>query len=65
MREVIFKLLSDQNETLFSRLEIEQQRVAKELIDNKDRCESILRRISEMEESLKTQFVSIKNGGLK
>ncbi len=65
MREVIFKLLSDQNETLFSRLEKEQQRGAEELIDNKDRCESILRRISEMEESLKTQFVSIKNGGLK
>ena len=65
MRDVILKLLSDQNETLFSRLEKEQQRVAGELIDNKDRCESILRRISEMEECLKTQFVSIKNGGLK
>ena len=65
MGKIVHSFLTCQNEELFKRLEKEHQKVAEELIDNKDRCESILSRISEMEEDLKIQFVSIKNGGQK
>ena len=40
--------------------EKEQQTVAEELIENKNQCESILRRIDEMLSTLQIQFANIK-----
>jgi GTP-binding protein EngB required for normal cell division len=60
MRDAVFGLLTSQNEDLFNRLEKEQQTVAEELIDNKNQCESIIRRLDEMLSVLQIQFANIK-----
>ena len=60
MRDAVFGLLTSQNEDLFNRLEKEQQTVAEELIDNKNQCESIIRRLDEMLSMLQIQFANIK-----
>jgi hypothetical protein len=56
----IHSLLSKQNEALFEKLEMAQQKVAKELLDKKNVCEKVKRSLVEMADSLKIQFANVK-----